>query len=533
MLPPSVSFENEKAELDAVLASGIFNRAPNLASLLNYVCSRYFEGYGDQIKEYNIAVEALGRSPEFDQKVDSIVRVEAHRLRKRLRDYYQTEGAAHSVRIDIPPGQYAPRFTHGQAAESMSVPEVSRPAVPLPEAHVLPAALPQPAAMEVIAPPVVEQDPGRHNVWFWFAAAAALLLAVSLPWGIWSVRASRMPPRSGRAPAIAPTPSYPIAAAIGSSSLRILCGWTGGEYVDRSGNAWQNDQYFQGGTVFDTINHPIVGARDPRLYNIRREGAFHYDIPLKPGVYELRLHFAETVYGENNAAGGGETSRVFNVFINDRKALDEFDVVEDAGASTADIRVFKDVSPAADGELHLRFEAHSNLPILSGIEIQPGTPRHLRPIRLVAQDRAYRDKDGNVWEPDRYARGGLLVTRGDVIKETPDPDIYRGERFGNITYVIPVAQGRYSVTLHFAETWFGPKQAAGGGIGSRVFDILCNGVAVKRNFDIFREAGGADRAVTTTIHDVEANHQGKLVVSLVPVTNYACVNAIEIADETR
>ena len=109
-MPTSADFAQERHELERVLASGIFSRAPNLAQLLTYVCSKYFEGTAEQIKEYNIAVDALGRSPEFDQKRDSIVRVEAHRLRKRLREYYDSDGADHPVRIEIPPGQYAPQF---------------------------------------------------------------------------------------------------------------------------------------------------------------------------------------------------------------------------------------------------------------------------------------------------------------------------------------------------------------------------------------------------------------------------------------
>src|SRR5580700_1249214 len=106
----AADFTQEKNALQSVLASGIFNRAPNLAHVLTYICERYFEGEGAQIKEYNIAVEALGRPAGFDQKRDSIVRVEAHRLRKRLREYYEAEGAGHSVRLDIPSGQYAPQF---------------------------------------------------------------------------------------------------------------------------------------------------------------------------------------------------------------------------------------------------------------------------------------------------------------------------------------------------------------------------------------------------------------------------------------
>src|SRR5258708_6824906 len=109
-MPSTVGLREEKAELDAVFASGIFSRAPGLAQMLNYVCSKYFEGQSDQVKEYNIAVEALGRPAGFDQKRDSIVRVEAHRLRKRLSEYYEAEGAEHAIRIEIPPGQYAPKF---------------------------------------------------------------------------------------------------------------------------------------------------------------------------------------------------------------------------------------------------------------------------------------------------------------------------------------------------------------------------------------------------------------------------------------
>src|ERR1700751_1647079 len=96
---PVADFRQEKHELDAILASGIFSRAPNLAQVLTYVCTKYFEGTAEQIKEYNIAVEALGRPPDFDQKRDSIVRVEAHKLRKRLAGYYKGSRASHAVPI--------------------------------------------------------------------------------------------------------------------------------------------------------------------------------------------------------------------------------------------------------------------------------------------------------------------------------------------------------------------------------------------------------------------------------------------------
>jgi hypothetical protein len=99
--------------------------------------------------------------------------------------------------------------------------------------------------------------------------------------------------------------------------------------------------------------------------------------------------------------------------------------------------------------------------------------------------------------------------------------------------VIPAPPGRYGVTLYLVEAWFGPSNFAGGGVGRRIFDILCNGVALRRGFDIFREAHGSDRAVVFPIHGLEPDNQGKLSISLVPVRNYASLNALEVVDESK
>jgi hypothetical protein len=517
-MQPTTDFEPERLELAALLTSGIFGRAPNLALVLNYTCARYFDGAAEQIKEYNIAVEALGRPANFDQRSDSIVRVEAHRLRKRLREYYEGEGANHAIQIEIPPGQYAPRFVYRERpelAERAPAPVVESIAVEL---------MKTPPAVQAPPPPA----PMMPRLLLWIstavlAVAVMVAIAVSMVWR-----------HAGAAKTGSGLPLVGTPLLQQGDIIRIRSGLDRSGYIDRLGNTWSGDMFFQGGSALEATDRPIQGTRDTQLYRTRREGAFRYDIPLKPGVYEMRLHFAETVYGDDNPAGGGETSRVFTVKINGKEILTNFDVVADGGSSTADIKVFKDISPAADGKLHLQFEPISNQPILNGIEISPGVSGHIRAVRMVAQEHGYTDKNGHYWEPDRYVRGGQLVVRHESVSGDPDPDLYRGERFGNISYTIPVADGRYTITMHFAETWFGPGKTGGGpGPGSRTFDILCNGVAVKRNFDIFREAGGADRAVTLSIPDVAANHQGKIVVSLVPVNNYASINAIELVDASR
>jgi hypothetical protein len=362
-------------------------------------------------------------------------------------------------------------------------------------------------------------EEGSRPRYIWIAAGAILFLGILFP----IIRLSHgwsksLPPRE-------------LTAAAPGDTIRIACGLESGSYTDQFGNIWSHDLYFQGGGATQSLQ-PIRGTRDQRLYNTRRDGIFRYDIPLKSGVYELRLHFAETMFGQNNAAGGGESSRVFGIYINGKGAIRYFDIIADSDAGTPDIKVFKDVSPAEDGKLHLEFTPVSNMPILSGIEISPGVPGKLHPIRMVAQDHGYTDKQGRYWEPDRYALGGQLVARNNAVSGGSDPDLYHGERFGKLTYVVPVSDGRYHVTLHFTETWFGPGKSGGGGVGSRVFDILCNGIAIRRDFDILKTAGGTDRAVSVEIPAVVPNHQGKIVIELLPSENYASINAIEVVDES-
>jgi hypothetical protein len=94
----------ESAEVQAVLSSQAFSKSPNLAKLLNYLCNRYFSGNVEGLNEYCIGVEALGRPTNFDPATNSIVRVEIHRLRERLRKYYGSEGSDHSLRIVLKAG---------------------------------------------------------------------------------------------------------------------------------------------------------------------------------------------------------------------------------------------------------------------------------------------------------------------------------------------------------------------------------------------------------------------------------------------
>src|ERR1039458_5259322 len=89
----SIDLEAQRSELEAVLHSEYFTRAPTLAHLLSYLCEKRFAGEANQIKEYSVGVEVFHRGSSFDQNADSIVRVQANRLRKSLAEYYAGAGA--------------------------------------------------------------------------------------------------------------------------------------------------------------------------------------------------------------------------------------------------------------------------------------------------------------------------------------------------------------------------------------------------------------------------------------------------------
>ncbi|MDV7143861.1 hypothetical protein R3X27_14335 [Tropicimonas sp. TH_r6] len=103
----AVAKNTARAALETALASPSFVNAGRLRSFLGYVVEEALAGRGDLISGKTIAQDVYGRDPD---ETDSIVRVDAGRLRRKLAAYYEAEGAAEPVRIHIDSGGYAPRF---------------------------------------------------------------------------------------------------------------------------------------------------------------------------------------------------------------------------------------------------------------------------------------------------------------------------------------------------------------------------------------------------------------------------------------
>ena len=520
MAAESVSREAERAELQAVLQSHLFVRSPTLSHLLSYLCEKEFAGESGQIKEYSVALDVFDRRDTFDQDTDSIVRVQANRLRKRLSEYYSSEGAAHPLRITIPVGQYVPVFERMPEGEAV-------------------LELDSLGTRRARAPAGTQGTVWRrHPRLIWVLGGAVVLLAML--GGAAFLARERSAPRPVIRSSYSPqaVSSEPVVGLPVGEEVRILAGATR-KYVDHAGKLWSPDSYFSGGTAVPTSAQHIWRTQDPIIYRSSRQGDFTYNIPLKPGTYELRLHFAETFYGPETPGAGGEGSRVMAVHVNGQPLLADFDVLADSGGDrTADVKVFADVAPAADGQLHLAFSSPAGGGMLSAIEVLPGIRGHARPVRIVARDVPYYSNDSHWWSPDAYFKGGQLSTSQKPATGTDDPEFYETERWGHFSYAIPVPPGRYTVTLHFIEhqaSAEGPGRYAASDTASaleeRVFNVFCNGKTILSNLNILDQAGGENRPLVRKIKGLAPNAQGKLLLEFVPVTRYATVTAIEVVPE--
>jgi adenylate cyclase len=108
--PARISPEQIRIQLERILASTFFVRSERLCRFLRFTVELTLNGETDRIKEYTLGRDVFDRDKNYDPRADSIVRVEARRLRKKLSEYYQEIGCNDPVSIEFPPGSYVPVF---------------------------------------------------------------------------------------------------------------------------------------------------------------------------------------------------------------------------------------------------------------------------------------------------------------------------------------------------------------------------------------------------------------------------------------
>jgi predicted ATPase len=131
---PTLDPARVQAHVHRVLESETFSKAHSLRRLLAFVVDETLAGRADALKEYAIGVEVFGRGDAFDPRADTIVRVQARRLRTKLDEYYGLFGHADGVAIDLPTGSYLPRFRDlsGAVEGRPASPRPRRPGCPQP-----------------------------------------------------------------------------------------------------------------------------------------------------------------------------------------------------------------------------------------------------------------------------------------------------------------------------------------------------------------------------------------------------------------
>lgn len=147
----------------------------------------------------------------------------------------------------------------------------------------------------------------------------------------------------------------------------------------------------------------------------------------------------------------------------------------------------------------------------------------------------YTDKNGNLWLPDQVkapgaslnSLDGLIIERTETY-EVPNvafPRIFRTERYSMSAYEFNLPNGKYTVRLHFAETFTGIT-----GVGERVYSFAVQGQKPEKDFDIFKEAGGLYKAIQREYKGVEVT-DGKLRITFTPNVENPAINGIEIFAE--
>jgi TolB-like protein/tetratricopeptide (TPR) repeat protein len=157
-------------ELHRILSSKVFAMAQRSQDFLRYVVERSLTDAPGPLKEFSIAMDVFARDQDYDPAIDATVRVEAGRLRNRLREYYDVEGSGDPVSIDVPKGGYYPTFTfrNGKIGAGKEVPLIVE---------------------EVQS---VETTPGRRAPLIWSRwAVVGLSLFALVAAGVWRWHSSR------------------------------------------------------------------------------------------------------------------------------------------------------------------------------------------------------------------------------------------------------------------------------------------------------------------------------------------------------
>ena len=229
-----------REQLDRILNSGPFQQSRRRQRFLEYIVNETLAGRGERLKGYNVALAVFDRPKTFDPAIDPVVRIEAARLREKLREYYETEGHTDPIRIELRKGSYAPHIEFWKPAEDRHQEPVAEPAA---SAHKASAA---------------ELSWWKHGQRWRIAVPALALIGLAVLAGAWLTRDLWAPtPERAAADAMLDVPKGPAIAVL--------------PFVNLSGDSKQD--YFSDGLTEDILTE-LSRARDLRV--LARNTTFQY-----------------------------------------------------------------------------------------------------------------------------------------------------------------------------------------------------------------------------------------------------------------
>ena len=322
----------QREELVRRVASSVtFEKSPRLRAFFLHVCRCARENKSEEATEPQIAIYVYGRRPGYNPNEDNIVRSQARMLRMKLEHHFANEGKDEPIIISIPKGQYLPIFeTRSKEAQ----------VEPL---HVQP---------RIVAPD--DRKPSQIRACFGRSGYAVctcrcmvwvpVVRVEAYPFSILRrSRCLRFPATTegGGAPAEKSTTGAWTPTPAGT---RFAAGHTGASYVDMWGRRWESDRYYDGGVSRPGPLHFFPPVADKGLFSSIREAAsddimvpesqrgFRYNIPLSPGVYELRLYFADPLrQPDADQKEDAQNYRHFAIDLNGHPLLVDFDPVDGCG----------------------------------------------------------------------------------------------------------------------------------------------------------------------------------------------------------
>ena len=125
MSGPKPEVSHCRAGVKRLLTSDLLSHSPSLLRLLEYLAAKSLAGEGEALKEYTIGVEALGKPDGYDPQADPSVRSQVRRLRAKLAQYYEGEGADDPTRVALPKGTFQIHFESRTADREAGVAEIT------------------------------------------------------------------------------------------------------------------------------------------------------------------------------------------------------------------------------------------------------------------------------------------------------------------------------------------------------------------------------------------------------------------------